>query len=96
MFRDADVIEIYYDSNNSQGGLLGEKILKQMILQTKANNRGVRSEDFAVTRETKMPSVLIELGYLSDIDERARLMEDNYRDLLARGIADGILAYLKE
>ncbi len=41
-----------------------------------------------------MPSILVELGYLSDSTERARLLTDSYQNLLAGGIARGVREYL--
>lgn len=92
---EASGIEIYYDKGKKEGGILAEKIMKEMIAQTGAKDRGTRTEDFVVTRETKMPSVLVELGYLSDSSERAKMMTDSYQNLLAKGIADGVIEYMK-
>lgn len=92
---EASGIEIYYDAGRKEGGILAEKVLKEMVAQTGAKNRGVRLEDFVVTRETKMPSILVELGYLSDASERAKMMTDSYQNLLAKGIAGGVMEYIK-
>ena len=93
---EASGIEIYFDPEKTEGGILGRKIMNQMTTQTGASDRDVRTEDFVVTRETNMPSVLVELGYLSDGTERGKLMTDSYQNLLAKGIAQGILDYVNE
>lgn len=71
---EASGIEIYYDSNNAEGGVLAKKVQNWLVNMTGAKDRGTRTEDFIVTRETTMPSILVELGYLSDSTERARLL----------------------
>ena len=54
-------------------------------------DRGVRSEDFAVLRETEMPAVLVETGFMTCLEELALLLDADYQKLLAQGIAQGIL-----
>ena len=91
---EANGIEIYYDTNNEAGGVLAKKVQNWLVNMTGAKDRGTRTEDFIVTRETTMPSILVELGYLSDSTERARLLTDSYQNLLAGGIARGVREYL--
>ncbi len=55
-------------------------------------DRGVRSEDYVVLRETDMPAVLVETGFMTCPEELARLQDGDYQKLLAEGIAQGILA----
>ncbi len=91
---EADGIEIYYDGGKTESGSLASRILREMIAETGARDRGVKTEDFIVTRETEMASVLIELGYLSDSQERQNLASSAYQEKLAQGIAQGVLSYL--
>ena len=46
--------------------MLAKKTQSWLVNMTGAKDRGTRTEDFIVTRETTMPSILVELGYLSD------------------------------
>ena len=50
--------------------------------------------DYYVIRNTQMPSILIELGFLSNEDDRA--MVQSYADVTARAIADGIEDWINE
>jgi N-acetylmuramoyl-L-alanine amidase len=56
-------------------------------------NRGVKSAPFAVLVGTEMPGVLAEVSCLSDPEEARRLADPAYRQIIARALADGILAY---
>jgi len=58
-------------------------------------DNGVRGAPFYVLVGAGMPSVLIEVGYLSNPKERARLFNPNYQELQAKGIIEGIIRYLK-
>jgi len=56
-------------------------------------NNGVREAPFYVLMGAKMPSILIELGYITNPTEAKRLKTDAYLEYLARGVVDGVLAY---
>lgn len=58
------------------------------------HTRSIREEDYRVLRNTVMPSVLLEIGYLSNAAERADLQSAEYQDTLAQAIFDGIIAML--
>jgi len=58
-----------------------------------SRNRGVKSARFAVLKGSRMPSILVEVGFLSNLREESRLRETWYRQRLAEGIRDGILNF---
>ncbi len=76
---------------------LAENIQKNVIKETGGYNRGVKdSTGLAVLRHSIMPSVLIEVGFISNTEERELMFTESYRDKLATGIAQGILDTLDE
>lgn len=56
-------------------------------------NQGTREAPFYVLMGAKMPSVLVEIGYITNKTEAARLANNAYLDHLANGIVEGVLAY---
>lgn len=58
-------------------------------------DKGVKRNDFWVLLATQMPSVLVEMGYLTNKRELKKLKKQEYQDLLVEGIAKGINAYFK-
>ncbi|WP_170972132.1 N-acetylmuramoyl-L-alanine amidase [Bacillus yapensis] len=70
-------------------------IQNNMVSYTGANNRGTDGAAFSVIREVTMPATLLELGFLSNNNERQNLLNGSYQDKLARAIADGIDEYFK-
>ncbi|ULG73518.1 N-acetylmuramoyl-L-alanine amidase [Macrococcus brunensis] len=84
-------LTVYY-SHESQKVLadtLHFSIKKKALL----SDRGVRQENFQVIEQTKMPAVLLELGYISNpIDEK--MMNDQvYRQIVTTSIVDGLRNY---
>ncbi|MBS0621171.1 MAG: N-acetylmuramoyl-L-alanine amidase [Verrucomicrobia bacterium] len=74
---------------------LADCILYRVIDETDAHSRGVKQGNFHVIRETQMPSVLVEGGFITNSEERAKLRDKGYLDRLAAGIAQGIDKYMK-
>ena len=55
-----------------------------------------KSARFVVLREAWMPSVLVEVGYVSNWEEARQLESSDYRASAAESIAQGIVAYIRE
>lgn len=71
---------------------LGDEILEQLTLATGLRNRGiVYRPGLYVLKETSMPAVLVEMGFITNPYD-AELLSDS-PELFARGIYRGILAY---
>lgn len=58
-------------------------------------DRGVFKSRFYVINHTEAPSILIEMGFISNLEERAKLIKNNRKEEIADSIAEGILEYLK-
>lgn len=70
-------------------------ILKRLQLKYKdVKDGGVREGPFWVLAGALMPSVLIEVGYMSNFKEVSRLVTNEYQKLIALGIADGVEGYI--
>jgi N-acetylmuramoyl-L-alanine amidase len=59
-------------------------------------DHGNREAPFYVLMGAKMPAVLVEMGYITNKTEAARLKTDAYLRILATGIADGICEYKQQ
>ena len=70
--------------------------LKNIRRKWAVKDQGVREAPFYVLMGAKMPSVLIELGYLTNRTEAKRLKTDRYLSYIADGIVKGVLDYKKQ
>ena len=78
------------------GWRLAQTLRKSMMAATGAGDMGTEARpDLAVLRTSKMPAALAECGFMSTPAELALLRDSAYQAKLARGIADGILSYLR-
>lgn len=72
---------------------LAQAIQKQLIEKLQTKDRGVKEANFYVIRHTKSPSVLVELGFLSNKDEAKRLNDPAFQELAAQAIFEGLVEY---
>ena len=80
----------------SMSDTLANAIQSSLINATGAQNQGVKRQTFAVLRETTSPAVLLELGFLSNPQEAARLNTSAYQETLANAIVAGIKSYYEK
>jgi len=68
----------------------------QLVGRANRVNRGVRQAGFLVLREVAMPSVLIELGFISNREEERFMMSTEGQRTLANSIYEGFRQYLAD
>lgn len=71
-------------------------VQNQLVGNSKRINRNVRQAGFLVLREVAMPSVLVELGYISNREEERYLKSTNGQASLAASIYNGFKEYKRE
>ena len=96
----AQGIEVYYynskDSPRTKSSRkLASYVLHFILDQTEAVSRGVKAGNFHVIRETAMPAILIEGGFMTNYYEWQNLKSRPYLENIAKGIAQGIDKYVK-
>lgn len=86
-------IEIYYRSGSKEGKKLAQDVQEYLVKGTPLINRGLKTSNLHITRESKMPAILIEGGFMDNPDEAKLLMSDAYREECAEEIARGLCQY---
>ena len=78
---------------------LSENILKELDSLGYSQNRGMKDQDLSpiqVLQNNKLPSILIEAGFLASENDRLYLIDDAKRKVFADKIADGIIKTLED
>lgn len=76
----------HLESSNS----MAISVHQNMIAGTKGYDRGVKQANFYVLRGAFMPSILVEMGFISNPEEEQMLVNEEYQERLARTIFEGI------
>ncbi|PJD98216.1 MAG: N-acetylmuramoyl-L-alanine amidase [Parachlamydia sp.] len=98
--KKAEGIEIYYYHSDptahrvAESKKLAHSVLNKILQNTSAKSRGVRDGNFAVIRETNMPAILVEGGFLTNEKEVQKIKNPIYLKQLAWGVVQGIDEYL--
>lgn len=93
---EATLWDICYSENRRESIALAKCITYAACSQLKAKDRGVKGARFYVLKGAKMPSVLVEVGFISNIQEAVKLKDPIYREKVAKAIASGIIDYKNE
>lgn len=78
-----------------ESGNLAHSVQNSLISATGAYDRKVKRETFAVLRETAIPAILVEFGFMSNPTELKKLRTDSYQRLLSKALTDGVNTYFK-
>ncbi len=93
--RDACGAETYHHPASAQGRALAERIQRGLVALG-LKDRGVRTAEFYVLRHTNMPAVLVELGFISNPGDEARLQSIDFLNNAADAIAAAVRDHLNE
>ena len=74
---------------------LAHAVQERMVSATGAVDRGVKQNVFYVLRNARTPAILIELGFVSNPTEGAKLATREYQQTLARAISEGVMEFVR-
>lgn len=86
-------IETFHHPNSANGKKLADLVQFELIKSTGLRNRGVKSSNFQVLRETNMPSILVEAGFMDNLEEAKLMLDVEYQTKVAKAIVRGINSY---
>ncbi|NCJ07555.1 AMIN domain-containing protein [Synechococcales cyanobacterium C] len=91
---DVNGLETYHAPGSTTGNRLAQAIHNSILRRLNIRDRGVRSARFYVLRQTSMPAVLVETGFVTGAEDAPRLRDPNWQRQMAAAIAQGILDYM--
>ena len=85
--------EIYVYRSRNRAWYMAQEVLRQITAQLQLRDRGVKiNPQFYVLRNTNMPAMLIELAFITNVQNAEKLKND--QQIFAQAIYDGIVNYL--
>ncbi len=79
---------------DERGELLAQRVQEAVCEMSGARDRGVKNKGHKVTRLVGAPAIIVECGFLTNPEERVRLIDSGYQQRVATGIAKGVFRYL--
>lgn len=90
--------QVFYSTNHADSAVLAEAIRQSVVsLLQKDNTRELKpaGNDIYILDNAEVPAVIVECGFLSNPEERAKLLDENYQSEMAYSIAMGVLEYIE-
>ncbi len=91
-----ELLRMFQRESMNQSTHFAGKILQEIKDMPGGDKRGHRFAGFAVLKAPDMPSVLVEMGFLSNRQDEANLNRKSYRRKLAGRLTGAIVSYLEE
>lgn len=92
--QEANYISTFIQGAGGPAEQLAKKVQAELVRATGWPDGGIRAQNFHLTRETKMPAILVECGFVSNPEQENQLRQPETQRKLAQAIAGGILAHL--
>ncbi len=94
--KSAQGVETFHYPTSKNGKVLAEILQERLVGLGGRKNRGVKTANFLVLRETFMPAVLVELGFISNSEEESVLNSNSYQEICANAIAQAVRRYFED
>lgn len=98
-YQDADIrgAQVFYYSHSGDGKNTAELMQKALLKVDKDNTRQAKANDtYYLLKRTKVPTIIVECGFLSNPEDAGKLVTEEYQDKMADAIVRGILTCLPQ
>ena len=84
----------YYFAATSEN--LAQTVNKYIARNLTVKSQGTKFQNFLVLRENKQPSILLELGYLNNVEDNKLIESTEYQENIAKSIASALKEYFQQ
>lgn len=89
--------QTFYYPSKDENKHLAKMIQSEIIRNLENTNReALAKTEMYLLKHAEIPGALVEIGFLSNVDERELLKQENYQDKMAASIYEGVLRYTTE
>lgn len=92
----AIVLDLIYTHNQAEAINLAKCISRSADKNLEVTARGIKAASFYVLKNTQIPAILVEIGYITNAKEAKYLKSDSYRQEIVGAIAKGIINYQQQ
>lgn len=85
--------QAFYQENDEESKDFASCIQSQLLGQLPSARKECNKGDYYILKESKRPAILVECGYLSNIEEESLLQSDDYQQKVAYAIMCGVVKY---
>lgn len=87
-------VEVISSTADEESSKLSIDLLSSLSESTKLNSRGTKQSDLIIFKETKIPSAIVKVCFLSNLREEKLLLDENFNEDIAGLIANGVMEYI--
>lgn len=98
-FRDSSVsgAQVFYYPDSDEGRKAADAIQEELNDMQPDNRKEVKANDtYYILKNTEIPVVIVECGFLSNYTEAEKLADDSYQSVVAGSVVRGILQYIND
>ncbi len=78
---------------NGKSGEIARVLQGKLVEKTGVRDRGVKTANFAIIRDTKMPACLVECGFMDNANDTPRILTEEYSNIVANALVEAIIEY---
>lgn len=87
--------QVFYNDNNEDNEIIAKLFQKELNKSLKGNREYKKDNSLYLQKRVKVPGILIEVGFLSNSNDRYLLKNKEYQTKVARIITNSIIYYFK-
>ena len=87
--------QVFYYTDSEEGRTAAGMIQAELNALAPDNEKEIRANDsYYILKNTRIPTVIVECGFLSSYTEAEKLADDEYQNRIAEAVSEGILQYI--
>ena len=87
--------QVFYYTHSEDAKNVAGMVQEQLLALDTTNTRAIKANDtYYMLKNTQVPTIIVECGFLTNPDEAAKLTQEDYQDEIAYAICEGIVKWL--
>lgn len=87
--------QVFYYTPSEEAKEAATIVQEELRTVDPSNTRAIKANDtYYMLKNTKVPTIIVECGFLTNPEEAEKLTNEEYQDQLAKAICDGIIKWL--